>query len=232
MSSKCTDLTGRVFGRLTVIERLDYSSKDRRWNWRCLCSCGKEKIASSKMLMGGQLKSCRCLLYEGKPKHGMTKSGTYRSWIAMKKRCEPQSKDAHIYFKKGIFVCERWLHSFETFLSDMGERPDGTSLDRVDNSKGYYPDNCRWASPSVQSRNRDDNIWVDFNGEKRTLIDLCEIHKKNIVTVKGRIKRGWALEDALRKPVETKNHPKASLSKNRSVSLLGSKWVLARRDEA
>lgn len=80
----------------------------------------------------------------------MNVSPTYKSWQSMKNRCRPGKP----YALRGISVCDRWLHSFENFLSDMGERPEGTSLDRMDNDGNYAPSNCRWASPSEQQRNK------------------------------------------------------------------------------
>lgn len=91
-----------------------------------------------------------------KTKHGMYKTPAYKRWIGMKSRCANDPK----YTSKGITVCERWLHSFENFYADMGDPPPGLTLDRIDGTKGYSPDNCRWATYAEQSRNLSNNDWV------------------------------------------------------------------------
>ena len=97
-----------------------------------------------------------CIMTHANTKHGHWINGkpskTYSSWRAMKYRC---SNSKNIYYKQmGITVCERWLNSFDNFLEDMGERPDGCTLDRIDNTKGYSPDNCRWSTIKVQNNNK------------------------------------------------------------------------------
>lgn len=102
-------------------------------------------------------------------KHGMAKSSTYNSWKAMKQRCGKGGK----YFGR-FTVCGRWQNSFENFLEDMGVRPNGMTLDRIDNEKGYTPDNCRWATPTRQANNTRRNITVTLNGEEMSLSRAAE----------------------------------------------------------
>jgi hypothetical protein len=94
----------------------------------------------------------------------------YVSWIAMNKRCRHYEG----YIAKGIEVCKRWKES-RVFLDDMGDRPEGMTLGRIDNSLGYSPDNCRWETPQLQARNRDNNVLIEFNGKKITLSEVVEI---------------------------------------------------------
>ncbi len=163
------DLTARVFGRLTVLDRAP--NRGRRTMWRCRCSCPKGSIVAVQgdSLTMGKTQSCGCLITEivfpkawaASRKHGHAAgnklTSTYRSWSSMLTRCYNSNfKDYRHYGGRGIIVCPRWLgeEGFQNFLADMGERPKGTTLDRFpDNDGNYEPSNCRWATPSEQLRN-------------------------------------------------------------------------------
>ncbi len=137
--------------------------------------------------------------------HGMRRTKIYGIWRAMLDRCELHS---HMYYRnyggKGITVCERW-HKFENFYSDMGDRPEGKSLDRINGLKGYYPGNCRWATRLEQARNRVDNILLEHNGVKKALSEWSVITKINYQTLKDRIERGWDIKEALETPARKIN---------------------------
>lgn len=160
--SRRIDISGKIFSRLTAIECVGSDSRQESI-WKCLCECGNITNVRSSSLRNGSTQSCGCLnkeLAAGRAiKHGHTdngyQSGTYQSWASMKKRCyDPAQHNYERYGGSGIDVCESWLNSFENFLQDMGERPDGTSLDRIDSTKGYYPENCRWANLNIQAYNQ------------------------------------------------------------------------------
>ena len=145
------DIAGQKFNMLTAIEHIEGVL------WRCVCDCGVEKSVASYPLRRGRIKSCGCskseLLAARTRTHGMTKTPTYRSWLSMRRCCnEPSHPQYKYYGGRGIKVCERWL-KFENFLADMGERPDGTTVDRIDGSKDYEPGNCRWATQAEQMNN-------------------------------------------------------------------------------
>jgi len=148
-----SDLSGKKFGKLIVIE-VAYK-KGKKTYWRCNCECGEEVVVYSSCLISGKTKSCGCL----RTKHGHRRkykytTSTYRSWRAMMSRCYDENNNRYFaYGAKGIEVCEEWK-DFRNFLSDMGERPNGTSLDRIDGELDYCLENCRWATPKVQSINR------------------------------------------------------------------------------
>jgi hypothetical protein len=128
-------------------------------------------------------------------KHGHSyaagRSPTYRSWHAMKQRAlNPKDPNAKHYSERGITVCERWL-DFKNFLADMGERPEGTSLDRIDNSKGYEPGNCRWVSQKEQMRNRRTNVFIEHNGKRQTVREWSIELGISFTTLRTRMKAGW-----------------------------------------
>lgn len=152
------DLDGKTFGRLTVIKfnRWVKSTNHNISDWLCQCSCGK--TCTKQRIYLDENASCGCWksekISECRTTHGMTESATYRTWLKMKERCSSPNERQYCYKNNNITVCERWLNSFENFLEDMGERPEGLTLDRIENSKGYSKDNCRWADKTLQSFNR------------------------------------------------------------------------------
>jgi hypothetical protein len=154
------DLAGHVFGKLTAL----YPTGGRSHSgfvWACRCACGASTEASVGRLRSGNTTSCGCARVEAnraRATHANTIDGklsyTYMSWKAMRARCNnPNAAFYHCYGARGITVCERWSR-FEAFLSDMGERPQGLTLDRVDVNAGYSPENCKWSTASEQARNR------------------------------------------------------------------------------
>ncbi len=144
------DLTGKKFGKLTVIKRA--SNQGRNTRWECLCECGNIKINQGGSLKNGRVVSCGCK----KIKHGMRKSPEYRSWCHMKERCLNENcKDYYNYGKRGIIICDEWIDSFERFYKYMGNKPSPIhSLDRIDSDGNYEPSNCKWSTPTEQSQNR------------------------------------------------------------------------------
>jgi len=163
MSKTRRDLIGQKFNRLLVI----VSAGEDKWGkskWWVLCDCGEYLTALGNALLSGNTGSCGCFQRDEVSKrstiHGQSgdgnneESSTHRSWRAMKRRCQNQ-QDTHydIYGGRGIAVCERW-HSFENFLADMGEKPPGLIIERINNDGNYEPDNCKWATYKEQAQNK------------------------------------------------------------------------------
>lgn len=186
--------------RLTLIEMLPDRSADGHVMARFRCTCGAEVSARASRVKNGYTRSCGCLSRDLKParRHGGHGSPTYRSWQAALRRCHnPDDKDFPRWGGKGIAVCPEWRAGFDAFLRDMGPRPTGTTLDRIDPTQGYQPGNCRWATPLEQARNRSDLVVVDTPDGRMALVDYAA----RIGISKGaahlRLKRG-KLEGAIR----------------------------------
>lgn len=196
-------LVGRTFNRLTVIEQAP-SGIDKQRRWKCLCECGGETTVASRDLTTGHSKSCGCLKKEltaqRRTIHGGKGTRPYRIWLGMKARCyrkkTTQFKD---YGGRGIKVCDEWLNDFGQFIADMGEPPEGMSIDRIDNDGDYTPDNCRWATDLEQANNKRDTRYVEFNGEKISMANLARKTGAHYEKARHKIvNQEWPVEDAIR----------------------------------
>lgn len=192
------DFAGQRFGMLTVIEFA--RSQNHHRLWKCLCDCGNLKEVSTYALHSGHSKSCGC--YHGRYKHGMHKSAEYQAWADMRGRCQNKNHKSYDgYGGRGILVCERW-NSFENFIADIGLRPSSDlSLERINNEKGYSPDNCKWATRTVQNRNRRDNRFITFNDETHCLSGWAAKLGIHVGTLSHRLKK-WSVEKSLTTPVD------------------------------
>lgn len=179
------DLTGRRFGRLTVICRAK-NSKHRKARWQCFCDCKNKKIVLSSDLVNGSTSSCGCLARELSVKrssiHGMCGTPTYNSWRAAKERCtNKNNKHYDIYGARGIVMCDYWSSSFAAFYADMGDRPEGMTLDRINNDGNYEPFNCRWATHEEQVHNsRKSKVDIFKAANIRWLYEVGKISKIKI----------------------------------------------------
>lgn len=199
---KFVDLTGNVYGALTVIKRA--GTKNGHVTWECRCECGNMTVTNSSLLKSGTTKSCGCRrVYkcgETHRKHGQTRTRLYIIWQHMKQRClNPKAAKYKYYGGRGITVCEEWLsyESFSKWAIENGYQEDLT-LDRIDVNGNYEPSNCRWATWKVQQNNkRNNNIITAFN-ESHTLSEWQEITGVNRVTIRKRINKGIAPEIAMR----------------------------------
>lgn len=209
MDIRLIDLTGKQFGRLTVIQ---YVKSPR--GWLCKCSCGTEKIIASIALRLGRTKSCGCWHSECVTKknitHGKNRTSIYTRWQQMMDRCyNPNNNNYKDYGGRGITVDEPW-HVFENFYKDMGEPTTPKhSLDRIDNNKGYNKNNCRWATNKVQTNNTRRNHIIEFNGQRKTLAQWSELTGLDSSAIRRRLKLNWSIQDTLTIP-SNKNHFKNS----------------------
>lgn len=200
------DLTGRTFGRLTVVSRAE-NSKGGKARWLCRCQCGNECIVYSCSLKSGNTKSCGCFRKEENHKramtHGMSKSKLFTIWWAMICRCENENNKSYPnYGGRGICVCDEWHDSsafFEWALNNGYS--DGLSIERIDVDEGYSPDNCKWITREKQAHNKRNNFMVDFEGEQKRLVQLCEEYGIDYSTVYQRVRKlGWDTKKALTTP--------------------------------
>jgi hypothetical protein len=198
------DLTGMVFGKLTALDFVP----NRNSSWRCNCTCGNTVVTLTDSLRSGKSKSCGCGIAESASRrfttHGETKnrkrSEEYVAWVKMHERCSSFSKNKNVYFDRGIQICDRWK-VYENFLEDMGRKPPSTSLDRKNNNKGYYKDNCRWATQKQQCRNLRKNVLITFNGETKCMAEWAESLGMPYGRLQARLRYyGWSVEEALTTP--------------------------------
>lgn len=209
---------GDRFDYLTAMGDLGLINKHRRW--LCVCRCGKNVTATASNLRHGHVRSCGCRVHDtwnAKPGcHGESKkkgSGSlYVTWQSMMSRCyNPNASGYALYGGRGISVCERWRGKggFINFRADMGRRPPGTTLDRVDTNGNYEPGNCRWGTAKEQGRNKRTNRLIAFNGRTQTLVEWSEECGISTAVIRYRLKRGWGIEQALTTPLIPKKESKS-----------------------
>lgn len=188
------NLAGQKFESWFVIRRSG-SSKHGKSLWLCRCECGTENLVLGTRLLRGRNKSCGCKRY---PVHHMTGTPTIRSWKEIKTRCyNPKRKDWPNYGGKGIKVCDRWKDSFLNFFEDMGERPNGHTLDRLDNNNDYCKENCRWATPKMQALNSSRSIKIEHNGIIDSISGWARRLNIDRKLIRRRMKRGYSVERTL-----------------------------------
>ncbi len=207
------DYTGMRFGRLTVLEPTDERKKPgNNVYWLCKCDCGNIiKVPTSEFRVNARTKSCGCLgrekLQKRNTTHGGSRDRLYTVWMSTRRRCyDEKLKEYKNYGKRGIKVCEYFekYENFKKWAMENGYVPTAKygecTLDRIDTSKGYCPENCRWVSLKEQENNRRNNTRVTYNGETKTITQWEQKFGMTKGLLRDRLKRGWTVEDAINRP--------------------------------
>lgn len=187
--------------RINKLEVLSLYERDPKWNnhkWLCRCDCGSTKPIGIKNVISGKTASCGCIkredVAERNTTHGMSHLNGYRSWKDMRSRCNnPGDSDFKDYGGRGIVVCSRW-DDFSLFIADLGDRPKGFTLDRIDVNGNYEPSNCRWADGKTQANNKRVNRIIEWNGRSQTLQQWCEETGIDHSKAGYRLRQGWPME--------------------------------------
>lgn len=231
------DMIGEKYGRLTVIKFVE-SKKEPSGGYvryyQCLCDCGNKTIVRGRALRNGNTKSCGCLRKERTTKynltHGKTKTRIYRIYRSMIDRCyNEHNKSYNDYGKRGIKICNEWLgeNGFDNFYKWSVENnyKSNLSIDRIDNDKGYSPDNCRWATNQEQANNKRNNRLYTWNGETHTLKEWGEIKPNELkyTTLAGRIYSGWNIEDVFGLTIDEVQKRKSEKMRNNQY-VKGKTW--------
>ena len=203
---KPIDLTGKIFGRLTVIKLVKRKNDKHRY-WLCKCKCGKYSEVRQDALTSNKTHSCGCLIGEVAKKlytkHNLYQSRIYKIYQGMKMRCyNPKNPRYSVYGKKGIKVCKEWLEDFKTFYnwSINNGYQDDLSIDRINVNGNYEPNNCRWVNQKTQQRNRRNNKLITYNNETHCLFEWAEIYGINPKLLSQRLIRNkMPFENAIKK---------------------------------
>ena len=196
---KMADITGEKFGNLTAIRPSCYKNG---YIWECKCDCGNKTNVSLGNLRNGHIKSCGCA-NKGIARnyiHGNSRKRIYKEYYSMLMRCKPNTKYKKDYYDRGITVCQEWIDDFQSFYdwAMANGYCDDLTIDRKDNNKGYYPDNCRWATKLQQANNRRGNLNIEYNGETHTLAEWSRKLGFSYSKVRERIKKGMEFSEAIK----------------------------------
>lgn len=203
LPEKAKNHAGKVFGFLMVTSYAG-QNKYKKSLWNCVCKCGKKIIASANGLVTGHTTSCGLCTkrhYAAKRKLPYRNTPIYRKYQSIIDRCcRPTNHAWHNYGGRGITICDRWRNSFDAFLEDMGFPPPNMSLERIDNNKGYSPENCRWATSKEQGRNTRNNHFLEHNGNKKCITEWAELLGVTPQAIHYRLRNGYSILEALEKP--------------------------------
>lgn len=195
MAAKIIDMAGRKYGRLLCVGLVG-PGKHRSFDWKFQCDCGASLIASGNEVRRGGVTCCRDCSAKSKAAlkktHGESASAEYRTWCAMKSRCENPNFEAYEHYgARGIAVCEQWAKSFDQFLADMGRRPSkDATIDRKNTDGNYEPSNCHWATRLEQANNKRNNRLIEIGGVVRTVAQWARTCGLTEAGIRARLKRG------------------------------------------
>lgn len=198
---KMNDITGKKFGKLTAIKPVG-KTKRGGYSWLCKCDCGGEKVTSLLCLTNGNTTSCGCVITN--TSHNMSRTRLYKIWTGMKMRCYTESHASYQnYGGRGIQVCDEWKNSFQSFAdwAFATGYNENLTIDRKDNDKDYYPENCRWVPLEFQERNKKNSFYAEYDGKKIPVAILCDELNLPVQVIYHRIIRGATFEEAVTKPI-------------------------------
>lgn len=205
--SLCEDLTGKRFNKLVVLHRVENGNGDKS-RWKCVCDCGNETTVSGVNLKTGAVKSCGCLRHMKHNTHHLSNTRLYRIWNGMKNRCYLKTHHAYSYYGAiGITVCDEWKDSFESFYNwaISNGYSENLTIDRINNSNGYYPGNCKWVTMEEQVNNRRSCIRITYNGETKNLMQWCKLLDLPYKLINQRMKlKNISFEEAISIPIKSK----------------------------
>ena len=214
-------MIGLIYGQLTVLHKSSKKAGNESM-YECKCACGRECTVRAGNLRVGKTRSCGCLrrsaaraVGKQNTRHGLTGTQEYHSWSAIKARCLNKNSPLYGHYGGiGIQVDPKWVgkDGFANFLRDMGRAPSNDhTVDRKDGTKGYFRDNCRWATITEQNRNRRSNVWVRYNGEVKCLVEWSEVTGLSLLILWSRIRKlRWPIHDALTVPPCKVKHSEAN----------------------
>ena len=204
--SKYIDLTGEKFGRLTAIRRVE-NAKNGQTRFLCRCDCGNYRTVVAVQLRSGQTQSCGCMRKDLLTTHNATNTRLYSVWWGIKSRCySPKCRGYENYGGRGITICDEWLgkDGFQHFRDwayangyDENAPRGECTIDRIDNDKGYSPDNCRWVDMKFQGNHRRNNREITYNGETHTASEWAKKIGISVETIFSRLDRNWSVTEAL-----------------------------------
>lgn len=199
---KYEDLTGKKFGRLTVIKRVQ-NSKNQKSRWLCKCDCGNEVVVERSNLSINKTKtiSCGCWKKEKITKHNKHKTNIYFIYTSMKQRCYNPKNPAYKYYGlKGIKICDDWLENFMNFYNwaMSNQYKEGLSIDRINVNGDYEPNNCRWVNSLIQMNNTTRNHYITYKNEKHTIAEWARKYNIKYSTFYQQIKKGKAIEEIVK----------------------------------
>lgn len=204
------DITGNRYGKLVV--KMYLGRKHHSSYWRCLCDCGKEVDCYYGNLVRGTTTSCGCMRSEyakmSRNCHGESTSRLYKEWSSMRNRCfNKNSRNYRLYGGRGIKVCDEWsaFWPFRNWAYSNGYA-DNLSIDRIDPNGDYSPSNCRWIPMEKQAGNKRTNVFIEYNGEKKTIAEWSRVLGISRAMLQYRVKAGWTPEQCIETP---KNERKA-----------------------
>lgn len=201
---KLIEMVGKKFNKLLVLRDSGLRGARNRIKYVCLCDCGNESIVFGDPLRRGHTKSCGCDKSIIMTKHGKHGSGAYKTWDKMIQRCtNPKNHAYKHYGEKGVFVCKEWME-FKSFYADMGDRPNGMTIDRLNHEDGYYKENCVWTTQESQTQNTSRNIVVSINSKLVTVRELSSITNRTYNNVNNilwkhanRVNKCYIVDDEL-----------------------------------